>query len=257
MNRKTPTENYFLEFYDDFNNYELDSSKWIPYYLPQWSNRHKAKAIYKIQDSILTLSIDKNQNPWCPEFNGNIRVSSIQTGLFSGKLCSSQGQHHFSKDLFVREEQETLKLYTPKFGYFEFKARCNIEKNHVVAFWMIGFEKSPQNSAEICIFELKGGNIGENSAKIGYGIHPFGDNSITNEFYEDEFNINVFDWNTYGVEWLQNKINFYINNNLIKTIYQSPQYEMQLMVNIYDLENINNINSTFDIDYIAGYSLHK
>lgn len=122
---------------------------------------------------------------------------------------------------------------------------------------MIGFENNPQNSAEICIFELKGGNIGESSAKIGYGIHPFNDNSISDEFYEEEFNINVSDWNIYGVEWLQNKINFYINNNLVKTIYQSPQYEMQLMLNIYDLENMNNIDSTFDIDYIAGYSLHK
>lgn len=130
-------------------------------------------------------------------------------------------------------------------------------KNHVAAFWMIGFEDNPQNSAEICIFELKGGNVSENSSKIGYGVHPFYNNSIIDEFYEDSFNINVLDWNVYGVKWLQDKICFYLNDELVRTIYQSPQSEMQLMLNIYDLENINNIDAYFDIDYIAGYSLKQ
>lgn len=128
MNQKIADENYLLEFQDDFKHVELDSSKWIPYYLPQWNNCSSSKAVYKIENSILTLSIDKNQKPWCPEFNGNVRVSSIQTGIFSVKLDSKEDQHHFANNLLVREEQEPLKLYTPKFGYIEFKAKCNIAK---------------------------------------------------------------------------------------------------------------------------------
>jgi hypothetical protein len=255
MNGKIKNENYILEFWDDFDHDKLDLTKWIPYYLPQWSNCNDAKAKYTIDNSVLTLRIEKNQKAWCPEFNGNVRVSSIQTGIFSGKLSSQEGQHHFTKDLFVREEQQPLKLYIPKFGYIEFKAKCNITKNHVVAFWMIGFEDKPQNSAEICIFELKGGNININLSKIGYGVHPFSDDSIIDEFYEDEFNINVFSWNFYGVEWLQDRICFYFNNELIRTIYQSPQYEMQFMINIYDIENNNAFDASFDIDYVASYSI--
>ncbi|HEX3021868.1 MAG TPA: glycoside hydrolase family 16 protein [Lachnospiraceae bacterium] len=246
---------YKLEFWDDFKCSELDTDKWLPYYLPQWSSCRKASARYRIEDSILTLYIDKDQMPWSPEYNGDIRVSSLQTGVFSGGLGSKEGQHHFSQELVVREVQKPQKLYTPKYGYIEFKGRCRIAPYHVAAFWMIGFEDQPHCSAEICIFELKGSNIDSDVAKIGYGVHPFGDSSITDEFYEEQIEIDVKDWNVYGAEWLPDRIHFYINGELIRTIHQSPQYEMQFMLNIYDLENRNEVDATFDIDYVAGYSL--
>jgi hypothetical protein len=255
MKDKISAKGYLLDFIDDFENEKLDVTKWLPYYLPQWNNQKDAMASYIIENSILTLKIPRNQKPWCPEFNGNVRVSSLQTGVFSGKLGSQEGQHHFVKDLVVREEQQPIKLYTPKYGYIEFKAKCNIAKSHVAAFWMIGYEDKPEKSAEICIFELKGSNINVENVKIGYGVHPFGDKSINDEFYEDEFNINVNEWNVYGVEWLPDRICFYMNDDIIRTIYQSPKYEMQFMINLYDLENNHDLDASFDIDYVAGYSI--
>lgn len=257
MKDKIRAKRYLLEFLDDFDNEKIDSTKWLPYYLPQWNNQKDAKASYIIENSILTLRIHNNQKPWCPEFNGNVRVSSLQTGVFSGKLGSQEGQHRFTKDLVVREEQQPIKLYTPQYGYIKFMAKCNIGKNHVAAFWMIGFEDKPEKSAEICIFELKGSNINGNTAKIGYGVHPFGDESINDEFYEDVFNINVYEWNVYGVEWFQDRICFYMNGEIIRTIYQSPKYEMQFMLNLYDLEDNNEFDASFDIDYVAGYSIRQ
>ena len=244
---------YELEFYDGFDGPALDTRHWLPHYLPQWSSRQASQATYNIVDGTLVLRIANDQKPWCPEFNGAVRVSSLQTGVFSGALGSRQGQHRFADTCVVREVQETVRLYTPRYGYFELRAKCALAANNVAALWMIGFEDTPEKSAEICIFELKGGNVGEQRSSIGYGIHPFGDPSLEDEFFEDAFDVNMAEFNTYAAEWTATAVHFYINGAHIRTIHQSPAYEMQFMLNIYDLENLLSPNAAFIVDYVAGY----
>ena len=244
---------YRLDFHDDFASDRLDTHRWIPHYLPQWSNRAAAQACYTISGGSLTLRIDPEQQPWCPDLNGPVRVSSLQTGLYAGTRGSSLGQHRFAAACRVCEEQPETRLYTPRFGYIELRARCEISSNNVAAFWMIGFEDLPEKSAEICIFELKGSNIQPERAVIGYGVHPFGDPTIHDEFYEDEFELDVRQFNTYAVEWTPDQTRFYVNDQRIRTIHQSPQYEMQLMLNIYDLHNFNAAEMRFIVDSVAGY----
>ena len=236
--------------FDDFSEDRLNENYWIPTYLPQWSNRKKSIPSYKIQDSILTLYISDKQEPWCPEWNGEIRVSNLQTGVYSGKVGSSEGQHRFDEELVVREEQEKCFLITPKYGTVEMKARCRISNENVAALWLIGIEEEPHQSAEICLLELKGYNGKDNSAIRGFGVHPFGDKKIRDEFYEERFNIDVTKWNTYRFTWTRNDITFFINDNRVKTIKQSPDYPMQIMLNLYDLQNINNESNVFEIDYV-------
>lgn len=254
--KRTEHHTYRLDFLDDFNSPTLDRSKWIPYYLPQWSSREKTQPRYRIEDSCLILEIQPDQQSWSPEFNGNIRVSSLQTGLYSGELNSTEGQHRFSKDLRVREVQPTERTYTPQYGYFELKAKCNILPDNIAALWMIGFEDKPEYSAEICIFELKGHNIRKNSSVIGYGVHPFGDPSITDEFYEEEFPVDVTQFNIYATEWTERDVHFYINDEKIRTIQQSPQYPMQFMLNIYDLSATpqHNRPMQFIVEHVCGYT---
>ena len=59
----------------------------------------------------------------------------------------------------------------------------------MAALWLIGVEEEPHQSAEICLFELKGYNVNKDSAIIGFGVHPFGDKKICDEFYEERFEI--------------------------------------------------------------------
>jgi hypothetical protein len=49
------------------------------------------------------LQIAAEQQPWCPEFDGGIKASSVQTGLFAGPVGSRAGQLQFHPDLVVRE----------------------------------------------------------------------------------------------------------------------------------------------------------
>lgn len=62
--------------------------------------------------------------------------------------------------------------------------------------------------------------------------------------------MDVREWNIYALDWQQDKVDFYINGELVQTIFQSPQYSMQFMLNLYDLANIKNEANQFDIDYI-------
>jgi len=74
---------YTLVYEDDFEQGDLDHSKWLPFYLPQWSSRAKTMANYRFEDSQLILQITEDQEPWSPEFNGGIKVSNLQTGVYS------------------------------------------------------------------------------------------------------------------------------------------------------------------------------
>jgi len=71
---------YALVFEDTFDGDTLDRARWLPHYLPQWSSRDASAARYRLGDGTLRLVIEADQPPWCPEFDGQTRVSSLQTG---------------------------------------------------------------------------------------------------------------------------------------------------------------------------------
>jgi beta-glucanase (GH16 family) len=226
---------YTLEFNDEFDGPSLDTHKWIPYYLPYWSSRALSAPNYSFEDSNLVLQITKEQQPWCPEFDGEVRCSSIQTGIFSGPVGSQLGQHRFSSACVVREAQTNIQTYTPQYGYFELRAKgLKTSANHV-ALWMIGYEDSPERSAEIAIFELLGAHTSSTSSGVRYGVHPWGDPNIKDEFYEDYFKMDAAHYHIYGLEWTPTHLDFFIDDVKIRTINQSPHYPMQFMLSIYEL----------------------
>ena len=107
-----------LEFEDRFEGPALDERRWLPYYLPQWSSRERAAARYRFAGAGgLELLIEEDQQPWCPEWDGELRVSSLQTGVFAGPVGSAAGQQSaFHADAVVREAQPEQRLYTPHHG---------------------------------------------------------------------------------------------------------------------------------------------
>ena len=251
---------YRLEFCDEFQGTELDTSKWLPYYLPQWSSREDTRARYSVRDNLLNLHIEENQKPWSREFNGDIRVSNLQTGCFSGAVGSSRGQHPFRDDLIVREEQPTRKLYTPRHGYIEVRLKAVPLEGYLSALWLIGFEEEREHSSEICVCEIFGAHVGSTESQINYGVHPFNDPHIEDEFYEDTVPIDASAFHIYAADWTPEHIDFYIDNQKVRTVHQSPGYEMQLMLNLYELPSALTPESrntpfpkTMVVDYMRGY----
>ena len=225
---------YELEVEDRFDRPVLDEALWIPYYLPHWGSRAACAARYTVGEGTLRLLIESDQEPWSPELNGHLRVSSLQTGVFAGPVGSTIGQHHFQKGLVVREAQRNVALYTPRYGLFELRARAVGHPANMVALWMIGYEDEPTRSAEICICEIFGRDVGPLQTRIGMGVHPFGDPAISDEFAPETVGIDARGSHDYAVKWTPEDVAFYVDERLIKVVRQSPSYPMQFMLNIYE-----------------------
>lgn len=246
---------YRLEWHDEFDQAELDPNKWIPAYLPQWSSRQRSKPTYRLDGSLLHLEIQTEQQAWCPEFDGELRVSGLQTGVFSGPLGSSLGQHRFRPELVVREEQPPQRCYTPQYGYFECRAKASATPGFMSALWLIGFEEVAEESAEICMFEVFGKHISESNSTIGYGVHPWQDPNLRDEFYKDNLKIVASDFHIYALEWTPSHIDFYVDNQHIRRIRQSPRYPMQWMLTLYRFPESSTPDHPlpFSIDYLRAY----
>ena len=254
------TVGYELEIEDDFRGSRLNDRLWIPHYLPHWSSRAASAARYSLRDGALRLVIEPDQPPWCPEFDGWLRVSSLQTGAFAGPRGSDIGQHRFRKGLVVREEQENRALYTPRYGLFELRARAIDDPNTMVSLWMIGYEDEPRRSAEICVFEIFGRDVKAGHAAVGMGVHPFGDDAIVDEFAAEDVAIDAGDFHTYAAEWTPDRVSFHVDGRLVKVVRQSPGYPMQFMLGIYEFADGPALRSRADlypkefvIDWFRGY----
>lgn len=248
---------YQLDFHDEFDGSTLNTDQWLPYYLPQWSSRAQSAPRYHLEASALVLRIDADQPPWCPEFDGDVKCSSLQTGVFAGKLGSPQGQHRFKPQCVVREEQPTQRTYTPQYGYFEARIKVLAAPNNVAALWMIGFEEVPEESGEIAIFEVFGDQITATDAEVRYGVHPWGDAHLMDEFYRERLPIDPTCFHLYAVEWTPTHIDVYLDNAKRRTIQQSPAYPMQFMLGLYELPGVVSppapYPKQFVIDYFRAY----
>ncbi len=255
------TENRFtpLIFEDHFKQPELNLNKWFPHYLPHWSNLEKSKASYKIENHALRLFISDKQAPWCPEYDGDIKVSGLQTGHYSKEVGSPEGQHRFRKGQEVRHYLPPFQLFLAQYFRLEMRARAKLNANNLAGLWLIGFEEEAEKSGEITLFEAFGHNIKQNNARIGRGVKQLTDPLLLDEVDDSELAINIEDWHTYAMEWTAEGIDFYLDDTLISSTKQSPNYPMQLMLNFYEFpsqsKGPNPDDAWFDIDFIRCFSM--
>ena len=249
-----------LEFEDTFEGDALDRDHWLPSYLPHWSNRSRAAARYELLDGVLRLRIDAGQEPWCPEFDGEVRVSSLQTGAYAGPVGSAIGQHRFNPAAVVREAQPELRLYTPQYGRIELRARFSDDPYAMAALWLIGYEDEPQRSAEICVCEIFGRDVEADRAVVGMGLHPFGDPRVVDDFSKVTIPIDAREFHTYAAEWTPTDLAFIVDGGRVKTVLQAPAYPMQLMLSLYHFPPEDGADGgvypkEWVVDYVRGYRL--
>jgi hypothetical protein len=233
---------FALEFSDDFDREILDERSWLPYYLPHWSSRDASRARYSVADGLLHLRIDADQPAWAPQHTGGLRVSNLQTGAFSGPLGSGIGQHRFAPGLTVSEEQAHALLYLPRRSLVEARVAVPSDARSMAALWLIGYEDSPERSAEICIFEIFGSEIvtnavdGRTTSIVGHGVHPFGDPHIVDDFHRPALPLDARDFHTYSADWAPDGVHFYVDDVHVTSTSNSPDYPMQLMLSVYEFE---------------------
>ena len=221
---------YVLEFFDEFEDNHLDTTKWYPYLLPHWSSLERSAARIEVGDGSLKLRIEEDQTPWV---DGGERASNLQTVHFSGAKGSRIGQfRHYNPEFVVTQDLPPVRHYTPLFGLFETRLKAVPVVGYHVALWMIGFDEP--NAGEIRVFEIHGGNIGVERSRVDYGILTWDDPKLREELYEDYLLINAAEYNIYAVEWTPTHVDFYVNNTKLRTVQQSPQYPMPFMLGIYE-----------------------
>jgi Glycosyl hydrolases family 16 len=252
-----------LEFDEDFRGDGIDTERWVPYYLPHWSSRDRTAARYGRHEGRWALQIEADQPAWCPEWDGDLRASVVQTGLSAGPLGSDRGQLHFRDDLVVREEQETRRTYTPYQGYVELRAKAVADPGVMVALWLMGVEERPEECGEICVAEIFGADLTATTAKVGMGIHPFADPTLREEFSAEQYPIDATQFHTYAVRWTSDGVDFLLDGEVVKKTTQSPLYPMQLMLGIYEFpDRLDRVRATaaaypkpFVVDHVRGYRL--
>jgi hypothetical protein len=221
-------------FLDDFDAAELDTDVWVPHYLPMWSSRAESAAAYAVDGSELRLSIPPEHGLWCPGEHEPLRVSGIQSGVFSGPVGSTIGQQPFRDGVVVRELQPTHWGWTPHYGLLEVRARMELSPRSMAAVWMVGLEDEPERCAEICIFEVFGDALTAGGAAVGMGVHPFRDPALTEEWAAERVAIDVAEHHVYAADWRPGRVDFLIDGRPVKTVHQAPNYPMQMMVAVFD-----------------------
>src|SRR4029453_15311264 len=228
--------------------------------LPQWSSREASAARYRLGGGLLRLVVEADPPPRGPEFRGQTRVSSLQTGVVAGPVGSSVGQSRFTPGLVVRQALDNARLYTPQYGLFELRGKAIDDPRCMGALWMIGYEDTPDRSAEICICEIFGRNMTTNRAGVGMGLHPFADPRIRDEFSVEDLAIDAREFHLYAAEWTPEHVAFFVDQRLVKVVEQSPGYPMQFMPGVYEFPDDGEAGrpahpypKEFVVDYLRGY----
>jgi Glycosyl hydrolases family 16 len=236
---------------------------WVPHYLPQWSSRAESAATYAVAGSELRLTIPPDQGLWCAEdHEPPLRVSGIQSGVFSGEVGSTVGQQPFRDGAVVREFQPAQWGWTPEYGLLEVRARMELSPRSMAAVWMVGLEDQPARSAEICIFEVFGDALeaeaGTASAAVGMGVHPFRDPAIVDEFAAPRVAIDVAEPHVYAAEWRRGRVDFIVDDEHVTSVHQAPAYPMQMMIAVFDFPEHARASQAADhvpqlaIDWVRG-----
>jgi RimJ/RimL family protein N-acetyltransferase len=219
---------------ETFGGPDLDRSRWWPHYTPHWASRHTTEAAWRLVGDGLELVIDADTDPWAPELEGDLRVSHLQTGQFSGPLGSAIGQHRFRPGLVVREEQPEQRLWLVQHGVIEARLAAIRHPDVMVAFWPIGFESPPDDCGELCIAEIFGTDLDDEGGWVGVGVKPQNDPRLREDFEKVRVDGDLTAFHDYAVEWTPDRARFFIDGRWVKTVAQSMGYPVQLMLDVYE-----------------------
>lgn len=255
---------YRLIFQDEFDGETLDDSRWVPQYLSSWAQKPElAEPTYIMENGLMRLQIFAETQPWCPEYDGETVVSGFTTG-------DRNALHNWNGTNAVRNPVEMQATHLNQYGYYEIRAKGQSGSARHAAWWLLGFEDVPDESAEIDIFEI----LGNNSHKVPVNFHAWNDPdapdgggfSYTNrqmDFHE-EFHIYGFNWIEGGGQGeAPDKMEFYVDGVKTGERNVNIDYPVLQLFSLYEKRAggwtgiwlPKPYPNTFDIDYVRVYKL--
>lgn len=225
---------YRPDFVEDFSGGSLDRERWIDHYLPHWTTPERSAARYQVGVGGLRLLIEADQPAWLPE-DGPLRVSSLQTGSFSGPEGSLLGQHRHRGDLRVRSPQPSRRLWTPSSGLVEATMSASDDPTCMLALWLVGHEEgSPEESGEVCVAELYGNAVGPERSQVRLGVKAHHDPGLHTDMHDLVLAMDATQDHTYAAGWDEDRVRFYVDDVLVYTSEQGVSYPLQVMVDLFE-----------------------
>ncbi len=228
---------YRLVFDDNFSGARLDADRWIDHYLPHWTTVERSAARYSTGADGLHLRIEADQPAWLPDDpeEGDLRVSNLQTGTFSGPAGTTIGQMAHRAGLIVRSPQPERRLWTPTAGLVEATMSANADPTCMLAFWLVGFAAGgEQETGEICVVELYGDAIGPERSRVRTGVKAHRDPNLHDDVVDVWLDMDATTEHTYAAEWDAHSARFYVDDRLVHSSDQGTDYPQQLMLDLFE-----------------------
>lgn len=270
-------DEWTMVYNDEFNEDELDLSKWTPYYLRNWVDDDKRTlANYYFEDGSVVLRCDEDMPSWSSQ-NDSVKVralSSYETN-FLHKFGEVGSGAVFNKDI------PTFDGYATKYGYFEIRAKLPDTKDGShFAWWMIGTEDDMNATAVLDGEESKVPMAGHFSNQTGEidiietylapmkqmkawrpVIHPNGTTDYEKRDWVEEFTIPgdpSREYHVYGFEWDASGLKFYVDGQLSGESKNTPNYRMMTFLSTYATGGMGADRGIYPKDtYIDYFRVYK
>lgn len=215
----------------------LDTTRWLPHYLPAWSSRAASAASYRVADGVLVLDVPPEHPRWCPDdHEPPLRVSGLQSASWSGPVGSTRGQQRFRAGQVVREEQPRFEGWLATEQVI-ITAAMRLSPRSMAALWLSGLEDDPDQlrCGELCVFEVFGKDVDPGrSAEVGVGVKAFRDPALTHDFAAPRVELDVTDPHDYAVRWDADEAVFTVDGVEVRRCARPPAYPLQLMLAVFD-----------------------
>jgi hypothetical protein len=232
---------------DAFAGPEIDPRVWVDHYLPQWTtpSRSRARTGF-VPDGGLELRIDADQPDWRPE-DAPLRVSNLQTAVFSGPVGSPVGTHRHREDgLTVRTPAGSRLLWAPVSGHVEVTLSASTDPGAMTALWLVGVEElSPSDSGEICVAEIdasaimtaRGGRGDRSAAGVSarVGVKAHHDPRLVTDMAEVLVPVETDRPHTWAVRWGADGVVIGCEGFVVRRVAQRLDYRLQLMLDLFEI----------------------
>lgn len=255
-------EGYRLIFQDEFDKDALDQDKWVDHYLSSWSTTADNTMEWTESNGIMNIQIKETTEPWCREYDGATVVSGFTTG-------QRNGLHNWNGNNQVRNPKDTELTHINQYGYYEMRAKGQSGSSRHSAWWLLGFEDVPEESAEIDIFEIKG----KDGTRVPPALHKWNDSDAfggslstyadTSRDFNNEYHVYGFDWQkgTSGDTTYPDKIVLYVDGKEVSSVKVNIDYPMIQLLSLYEKREGGWTGAwewmpypnSFEVDYVRVY----
>ncbi|WP_291050673.1 hypothetical protein [Herbiconiux sp.] len=221
---------------DDFSAPVLRDDVWVPEYLPHWTTPDRSQAHYDLGASGIRLLIDHDQLDWRDE-DAPLRVSNLQTGVFSGPVGSITGTHRHRPDgLTVRTATPERLLWAPSAGRIDVTVSASVDEGCMLAAWLVGVENlSPQHSGEICLFEIDASAVGHSGSRARCGVKAHGDPALVTDMAEVLVPVDASRPHTWSVIWGAGGAVIGCEGLVVRRVPLAPDYPVLLLLDLFEI----------------------